>query len=109
MREKWSLEEAVVLLEYYFESRGEYKDSELHNIRSMFIKRAKAFEICYDERFRNITGLRMQLGCIDYVVSGGKTGLSNAAKIFYDAYDLFIRNRSHYYLILSDFYRKYSC
>ena len=96
MREKWSLEEAVVLLEYYFESRGEYKDSELQNIRSMFIK-------------RNITGLRMQLGCIDYVVSGGKTGLSNAAKIFYDAYDLFIRNRSHYYLILSDFYRKYSC
>ena len=102
MREKWSLEEAVVLLEYYFESRGEYKDSELQNIRSMFIKRAKAFEICYDEKFRNITGLRMQLGCIDYVVSGG-------AKIFYDAYDLFIRNRSHYYLILSDFYRKYSC
>ena len=48
MREKWSLEEAVVLLEYYFESRGEYKDSELQNIRSMFIKRAKAFEICYD-------------------------------------------------------------
>ena len=50
MREKWSLEEAVVLLEYYFESRGEYKDSELQNIRSMFIKRAKAFEICYDEK-----------------------------------------------------------
>ena len=38
MRIKWSLEEAVVLLEYFFVSRGEYKDSELQTIRNMMIK-----------------------------------------------------------------------
>ena len=63
--------------------------------------------ISYDEKFRNITGLRMQLGCIEYVVTDGKSGLQNAARIFNDAYDLFQENRPKYYLILSEFYKKY--
>lgn len=107
MRIKWSLEEAVVLLEYFFVSRGEYKDSELQTIRNMMIKRALEMNIAYDEKFRNITGLRMQLGCIEYVVTDGKSGLQNAARIFNDAYDLFQENRPKYYLILSEFYKKY--
>jgi len=107
MRIKWSLEEAVVLLEYFFVSRGEYKDSELQTIRNMMIKRAIEMKIAYDEKFRNITGLRMQLGCIEYVVTDGKSGLQNAARIFNDAYDLFQENRPKYYLILSEFYKKY--
>ena len=107
MRIKWSLEEAVVLLEYFFVSRGECKDSELQTIRNMMIKRAIEMKIAYDEKFRNITGLRMQLGCIEYVVTDGKSGLQNAARIFNDAYDLFQENRPKYYMILSEFYKKY--
>lgn len=107
MRIKWSLEEAVALLEYFFVSRGEYKDSELQTIRNMMINRAIVMNIAYDEKFRNITGLRMQLGCIEYVVTDGKSGLQNAARIFNDAYDLFQENRPKYYMILSEFYKKY--
>ena len=107
MREKWDLDEAVVLLEYYFVSHGEYKESELLKIRNVLLKRASAMNINYDDKFRNLTGLQMQLGCIEYVVSDGKSGLKNAAKIFYEAFDLFQTNSTQYYRILSDFYEKY--
>ena len=101
MKIKWSLEEAVVLLEYFFVSRGEYKDSELQTIRNMMIKRAVEMNISYDAKFRNISGLHMQLGCIEYVVTGGESGLKNAARIFYEAFELFVENRAKYYSVLS--------
>ena len=107
MKEKWSIEEAVVLIEYYFVSHGDYKDNELNNIRSMLIRRAEALNIEYDDKFRNLSGLHMQLGCIDYIVSNGKIGLKNVAKIFYEAYELYLKNKSKYYFILSEFYNLY--
>ena len=50
----------------------------------------------------------MQLGCIHYVVTSGKEGMSNASKLFYDTYELYKKDAGMFQRILEEFYRKYS-
>lgn len=67
----WELEEAVALFDIYFKNGGSLNISEdmLVNLRDMYIKRARNNGIIIDEKFRNLSGLKMQLGCIHYVVT----------------------------------------
>ena len=88
---KWDLEEAVVLYDLYFKSGATLSvDTEKLNELSAIMKnRAAVKGVQIDEKYRNVTGLTMQIGCIHYVVTDGKEGLSNVSKIFYEAYDLY--------------------
>ena len=49
----------------------------------------------------------MQLGCIQYVVTDGKAGLSQASQLFYDTYKLFLEEREVFDRILKNFYLTY--
>lgn len=88
---KWDLEKAVVLYDLYFKSGATLSvDTEKLNEISAIMKNiadVKGGQI--DEKYRTITGLTMQIGCIHYFVTDGKEGLSNVSKIFYEAYDLY--------------------
>ena len=107
---KWELEEAVALFDVYFKNDGNLNVSEdrLGNLTKMYIKRAKDNGIIIDEKFRNLSGLKIQLGCIHYVVTDGKEGMSNASKLFYDTYELYKNDAEKFQWILKEFYRKYS-
>lgn len=107
---KWELEEAVALFDVYFKNDGNLNVSEdiLGNLTEMYIKRAKDNGIIVDEKFRNLSGLKIQLGCIHYVVTDGKEGMSNASKLFYDTYELYKNDAEKFQRILKEFYRKYS-
>ena len=59
------------------------------------------------EKYRNITGLTMQIGCIHYVVTDGKEGLSNISKIFYEIYDLYKKESMESNQLIEEFYCKY--
>lgn len=50
----------------------------------------------------------MQLGCIHYVVTSGKEGMSNASKVFYDTYELYKKDTGKFRQISKEFYSKYS-
>lgn len=106
----WEQDEAVALFDVYFKNYGSVNVSEeiLNNLRDMYIKRIKDKGVTVDEKFRNLSGLRMQLGCIHYVVTGGKEGMSNASKLFYDTYELYKNNPDTFQQILDCFYNRYS-
>lgn len=109
IRVKWELEEAVVLCDVYLKAgRSMNVDIDiLQNLSLVMNKRAKIKGIKVDEKFRNVTGLSMQIRCIHYVATKGKEGLSNVSKVFYDAYDLFENDLDTFEAIVADFYSKY--
>lgn len=109
-RVKWDLEEAVVLLDFYIKS-GCTLNINRHKLEELSLvlnKRAKIKGIVVDEKFRNISGLSMQIGCIHYIATDGKERFSNASKIFFKAYELFESDPSKFNCIAEDFYKKYS-
>lgn len=109
IRKKWDVEEAVALMHVYFEYGGKITvDSEvLENLSRIMKKRANVLGFDVDESFRNVTGLDMQLACIHYVVTDGKEGLSNTSTLFYDTYELYLKNPKIFSRIYDEFIEKY--
>ena len=60
-----------------------------------------------DDKFRNVTGLSMQLATIHYIVTGGKEGLKNSSKIFREVYDLYKEDPEKFDRMVKGFYLKY--
>lgn len=104
-RINWELEEAVALFAYYFKSNKTNED--LEKLSQAYHKRAILNGLQIDEKFRNINGLNMQLGCIHYIVTNGKHGFSSASKLFYNTYDLYLNNHDIFIKILMEFENKY--
>lgn len=82
-------------------------DDVLIELSKKYQKRAEAEKLEVDDKFRNLTGLKMQVGCVHYVVTEGREGLSNASKLFYDTYELYKSDSQKFYEIVEEFYRKY--
>ena len=106
---KWDVEEAVALMHLYFDNDCKiYVDSEqIESLSKILRKRAAILGFDVDDRFRNVTGLEMQLACIHYVVTDGKEGLSNVGTLFYETYDLYLKNLKIFERIYDEFIEKY--
>lgn len=106
---KWDLEEAVMLYDLYFKSGQTLAVNQQHleNLSISLNKRAKIKGFIVDEKFRNVNGLNMQIGCIHYVVTEGAEGLSNASKLFYTAYDLYQDEPEQFNAIVNEFHNQY--
>ena len=74
---RWDLSEAVVLLDVLLENWGRtsVQEEKLIELSEMYKRKASAAGIHYDEKFRNLTGLKMQLACMQYIVSNGQEGI----------------------------------
>ena len=107
---KWDLSEAVALFATYMEEGATLSVSteKLMLLSEMYKRKAKEAGLNVDEKFRNLSGLKMQLGCIHYVVTNGSEGMSNASRIFYEAYDLYRNNPAAFTQIKKDFFKKYA-
>lgn len=106
---KWELEEAVALVNLYFEN-GKSTDVPLERLKALsqlYAKRANALQLAIDDKFRNVAGLKIQLACIHYVVTNGNEGMSNASKLFYQTCDLYWEDPDRFNKILRSFYEKY--
>lgn len=106
---KWSEEEAVALYDLYFRYGGTYAvpEYELQKLTNLYTIRAKVLALSFDIKFRNNSGLKMQLACIHYVVTNGTEGLSNVSKLFYDVYETYKKRPDKFNAILDEFNRKY--
>lgn len=109
-RVQWDIEEAVVLLGLYLKNNGSLAvaPDELDALTEMYKRRAKRLGIDFDEKFRNASGLKIQLAFIRFVVTDGQEGMSNASQIFYQAYHLFMSNPEYFKKIEKEFFQKYS-
>ena len=108
-RIKWDVEEAVALMQLYFDNDCKISvDSEqVENLSKIMKQRAAILGFYVDDNFRNITGLEMQLACIHYVVTDGKEGLQNASTLFYETYDLYLKCPKIFSRIYDEFVEKY--
>lgn len=104
---KWDLQEAVALIHLYIEENGNVSEEKIHWFSKLCKKKAFLNGIQIDERYRNIDGIRMQLHCVEYVVTRGCTGLSNVSKIFYQAYDLYQSSPKVFIEIAEKFVKDY--
>lgn len=111
IRVPWDLEEAVALYDLYFRNRQSISPplNELRQLSVQLNRRASILGINVDEKFRNISGLKMQLACIQYVVTNGAQGMSNANKLFYKTFELYQNDPERYSSILEEFRKKYAC
>ncbi len=105
----WDLEEAVALYDLYFKSGQTLSvdKNKLEQLSEILNRRAQLKGWIVDNKFRNVTGLSMQIATIHYIVTGGKEGLKNSSKIFREAYDLYRNNPMKFNDILEIFYAKY--
>lgn len=106
----WDLEEAVALFDLYFKNGSQLKvpSEEIAKLSKAYKKRANVLGLETDEKFRNIAGLKMQLGCIHYVITDGEAGLSNVSSLFYQTYELYRTAPERFNLILQSFIDKYA-
>lgn len=106
---KWDLPEAVVLLDVLLENWGRtsVSDEKLLELSEMYKRKATANGVNFDEKYRNLAGLKMQLACLQFVVSEGHVGMPNAAKVFHDAYALFQRDPEEFKKIKDNFLSQY--
>lgn len=110
IRVKWTLEESVVLIDFYFKHNEATHPSkeELERLSSIYNNRADKLKIAHDDKYRNIAGLSMQLACILYVVTDGQAGFSSASRVHYDAYKIYQNDKAKFDAIVKEFYEKYA-
>lgn len=109
-RIRWDLEEAVALFDLYL-SVGKHLDipeKDVARLSQILIVRGQQLGWDIDDKFRNISGLRLQLACIHFVVTNGTEGMANASKLFYETYDLIQNHPERFKEILYNFYQKYN-
>ena len=105
----WSEEEAVALIDLYYRQGQmcsvprEY----VQELSRLYNHRGKILGLDIDEKFRNVSGLNMQIACVHYVATDGKAGLSGGSKVFYQMNKLYKSNPLQFQSILDDFYKKY--
>ena len=80
---------------------------ELLRLSQLYRNRANVLGLHVDDKFRNLSGMQMQLACIHYVVTDGKEGMSGASKLFYQTYDLYQKEPEKFQKICEEFYNKY--
>ena len=109
IRVPWDLEEAVALLDLYerYGGTGTVPRSELENLSLLFQNRAQALGIITDGKYRNLSGLQLQLACMHYVATDGQHGMSSASQLFYQTYDLYKNDPDKFRQIRDEFYRRY--
>ncbi len=66
IRISWDLTEAVVLVALYVDNGESISVSTdcLTNLSAMFRKRAALNGLVFDDKFRNVSGLKRQIGCV---------------------------------------------
>ena len=104
---KWVEEEAVALFNLYFKEGINASEKQIVYLSEVYRNRARLLGIRSDEKYRNVHGLKMQLACIHYVVTVGHEGMSNASKLFYATYEMYLHDRERFDMILKDFIEKY--
>lgn len=103
----WNIEEAVALLDIYIKngSKPNVPKKQLEQLSLIYCNRAKILGLNVDDKFRNLAGLKLQLQCIHYIVTG--CGMSHGNKLFDEAYKLYQEEPTRFQAILCEFYQKY--
>ena len=110
IRVKWDIEEMVALCDLYLKNKKSLvldMNSELLKLSTILNKRADMLGIEHDDKFRNLSGLKMIMENIRFVYKLGKDGLANTSNMACYIVYMSRVDKQRFYEILKDFYRKY--
>lgn len=100
----WNVYEAVLLIEAYLKV-VEKKMTRKEAVKKVSIQlrnRAKNEGLVIDDTFRNENGINMRFGELEYLFSGGDTGLKNTSALFRDMVKLYHKDNSRYCMLLEE-------
>ena len=107
---KWEFEEAVLLIDLFYYTKLHNKtenENAILELSSFLGNRAKQLGYDVDDKFRNLTGIKMKLQNIEYIASGGEQGLAAYSDMDKRAYDFSLDKSAEFYEIVSDIKNKY--
>lgn len=98
----WSKYEVALLVETYLKAadNGYLRAAAevlSHTLREWAVKQGKSIDATY----RNVNGINMQLGTVQYCFTDGKKGLPNASTQIREMVNLYKTNRSEYEIVLT--------
>jgi hypothetical protein len=98
---KWDRYEVALLIEAYQKiEEDRTKRRAIIAALSASLRERACFEI--DDTYRNENGINMRLGELDFLFSGGSTGLKNTSDLFREMVDLYIHDRNGFEQILME-------
>lgn len=107
MRILWNKKEVAILIYgyYLFEQNFRKKQEIIEEIS--FRLREKYPNANTDKKFRNISGISMKLGNIEYLFTDGKKGFKHYSKLEYEIYSLYLHNKEEFKLLLEEAKKEY--
>lgn len=109
--ENWQLEEAIMLIELYFKNlnqSAEQMQKGIENLSALLRRRAVILHKPIDERYRNISGVKLQLESIRYLTSNGKEGIDCPSKASASALHLYQQMPEIFSQLSNEFSERYS-
>lgn len=88
---QWNKFEAALLLEALInvkDGRCSRKDV-VSDISSRFRRKALNDKMPINETYRNLNGINLQLGAMDYAYTNGAQGVKHVSKLFYEIVEIF--------------------
>ncbi len=100
---EWSMHEVALLIDTYFKTtpNGHMRgaaEALSHSLREMAVKSGKKIDATY----RNVNGIIMQLGAVQYCVTAGKKGLSNVSIQIRAMVDMYQKRPAEFNKILQE-------
>ena len=108
--ENWQLEETVMLVDLYFkilDLPAEQAHAEIEALSVLLRRRAAILHRPIDERYRNISGIKLQLDSLRYLTSSGKEGIDCPSKASVSALHLYRQLPEIFAQLSNEFYERY--
>lgn len=108
---KWDFEEALLLIDLYqcwSQQDDKNNDDIISSLSHLLNNRAIELGYVVDDKFRNITGIKMKLQNIAYIASNEKSGLSGYSDMDMKAYNFSLEYPSEFANKVTDIKSKYN-
>lgn len=99
----WDIKESILLLHATIkvEEEKESRAEIVKNVSSDLRKLAQSRGLHIDESYRNENGISLQMSNMLFAYTNGEKGLECSTKLFYEAVEIYNKNRTQYEQILS--------
>lgn len=100
----WDKHEAILLFDAFLTTQeGFITEKEAHvYVSAVLRQKAMLNGVQFDEKFRNVNGIRMQMDGLKYVYMQGTVGMSHSNKLFDEILQLYKTSRDVYRLLLKE-------
>lgn len=101
----WNRYEVALLIEGY--KRLESGDASRKEVAEEISERLRAQGLIESATYRNVNGITLQIGAIEYLMTDGVHGISHMSNLFREIVELYKENRAAFSILLKEAKIKY--